>query len=396
MEKNKVFDTDLNSLMSGEFTPIEVDAVGESGPHNEIIIENPTEKEKEKKTKEEDSLEEDNLIDLESVEEDDEEEEVDEEKDDIQEEPSSKQSPHKDKSTTSSPLTPYAKLLVDEGILPNLDLKKFDGTADSLKEAMVSEIIGAVEMYKETLPERVKQLINNYEEGVPFEKLLQLDKSEIEVSNITEDKLKDDTELQKKLVRSYLTKTTKFSEAKINRTIEDYEDKDELQDEAVSSLTELKDLVSKEKESEKVLIKQRELREVEERKASIKKLEETINTTNEIIPGLPFRKKVKEAVLQSMTVPAGYDKAGSPVNRIVAKRMEDPMGFELKLHYLFEITKGFTDFSRLAEKGKKDANVEFEGAISKLDESSDAGESTVTKTKNSSFLKGLSKTFNIE
>ena len=160
MEKNKVFDTDLNSLMSGEFTPIEVDAVGESGPHNEIIIESPVEKEKNDKAKGDAPIEEDNLIDLESIEEDDEEEEVDEEKDDIQEEPSSKQSPHKDKGTTSSPLTPYAKLLVDEGILPNLDLKKFDGTADSLKEAMVSEIIGAVEMYKETLPERVKQLID--------------------------------------------------------------------------------------------------------------------------------------------------------------------------------------------------------------------------------------------
>jgi hypothetical protein len=388
MEKNKVFDTDLNSLM-GDFTPIDVDAVGESGPHNEIIIPEPGEK---KDIKKEETPEEDNLIDLESDEEVKEEEELE----DIQEEPSSKQSPHKDNSTTSSPLTPYAKLLVDEGILPNLDIKKFDGTADSLKEAMVNEIIGAVEMYKETLPDRVKQLINNYEEGVPFDKLLELDRSEIEVSEVTEDKLKDDTELQKKLVRSYLTKTTKFSETKINRTIEDYEDKDELQDEAISSLAELKSLVTKDKEQEKLLIKEQEKRIEAERKASISKLEDTINTTNEIIPGLKLNKKIKETVLQSMTVPAGYDKSGAPVNRIVAKRMEDPMGFELKLHYLFEITKGFTDFTRLAEKGKRDATKEFEASIQTLDKSDDGEGSAITTTKNTSFLKGLSKTFDIK
>lgn len=67
----------------------------------------------------------------------------------------------------SSPLVPYAKLLVDEGILPNLNLDEFDGTAEGLKEAMNKEIHNGIEAYKASLPEDVKKIIDGYEVGVP-------------------------------------------------------------------------------------------------------------------------------------------------------------------------------------------------------------------------------------
>ena len=50
----------------------------------------------------------------------------------------------------------------------------------------------------------------------------------------------------------------------------------------------------------------------------MKLLEDTIEGTKEIVPGLDFNKTTKGKVFKSMTTPVGRDGAGNPVNRIVA------------------------------------------------------------------------------
>ena len=77
--------------------------------------------------------------------------------------------------------------------------------------------------------------------------------------------------------------------------------------------------------------------------------------------------------------------------------MENPVEFEMKLHYLFEVTKGFKDFSKLVEKGKKDATKSFEEAVSQIDnsEKNESGEPRQLGKKSNDFFKSLNKTFNI-
>jgi hypothetical protein len=395
MEKNKqIFDVNLNSLLD---TPIEVD--GTSTNYMEDVIPSKDDVGKDKEVNE---PEDDGMIDLETDQDsDNEDNETEEEEDteDTSEDPSSAQSspPKGNKSKSSSPLTPYAQLLVDEGVLPNLDIKQFDGSAEGLKEAMINEILNGVDMYKASLPNRLKSLINNYEEGVPFEKLLDLDKSEVTLEKITEDTLEDDVTTQKQVVIDYLKRTTKFTEKKINSMVERMEDSGELEDEAKSSLGELKDLLSKEKEEEKKNMQAQQKMIEENRRREIATLHEKIRSTQEVVPGIKVNDKVRQAVLTSMTQPVGYDQNGNPVNRIVAARMENPMEFELKLHYLFEITKGFTDFTKLAEKGRKDASKSFEDAVNELDRSTDGGVESKTNLgpQSKSFLKGLEKTFKL-
>jgi hypothetical protein len=403
MEKsiNKgIFDVDLNSMLAS--TPIEVETAQDSLFTSELIT---TGKSNEKEVANQKATEEaeKDLIDLDASEDIDNEEdaeEIAEEGEDTLEESSARkeQSPQKSKSKTSSPLTPYAELLVAEGVLPNLDVKNFDGTAEGLKEAMVTEIMGAVDSYKESLPDRIKHLINNYEEGIPLEKLLELDKIETDVARLTPEKLEEDVSLQKKLVSDYLKRTTKFSETKISKLVEGYEDSGELEDEAKTSLDELKSLVETEKAKEiKEVGKQKEQAE-KQRKEDLVSLQEKVKTTKEIIPGLPLNEKIRGSVFSSMTTPVGYDQTGRPVNRIVAARMENPVDFEIKLHYLFEVTKGFTDFSKLAEKGKKDATKAFESAVSELDNTNfeeGSKDSPVLGKKSVDFLKSLEKTYKL-
>lgn len=393
-KKSGIFEVSLDSMLSS--TPIEVDAVGD-GMYSQDIVPPRMEKEKEPPIKEVEDIDKD-LIDLDEKEEVSEEDEDGVDEKESQEEPSSvnEQSPQKSKGKTSSPLTPYAKLLVDEGVLPNLDIESFDGTADGLKEAMVTEIIGAVDNYKDSLPERIKDLINNYEDGVPLEKLIELDKIETDIAKVTEDTLEEDSSLQKKLVSDYLRRTTKFSEAKISKVVDGYEDSGELEDEAKSALGELKTFVSSEKDREKKNA-ERQSKETEEmRKRELAALQDKVKTTAEIIPGIKLNDKVKQNLFSSMTTPVGYDQAGRPVNRIVAARMDNPVEFEIKLHYLFEITKGFTDFSKLAEKGKKDTVDTFEKAISQLDSNKfEETDPHRNASKSSDFMKAVSKTFRI-
>jgi hypothetical protein len=384
MEKDVIFNTDLASLVGD---PIEVEGVSDFAESFEVpkIEDNKTEVKKE--TKKEDE----GLIDLEEVEEEEEEqeEEIEEE-----EKPSSTDP---DKKQSSSPFTPYAKLLKEEGVLPNLNMEEFDGTAEGLKTAMINEIVGAVEMYKETLPDRVKDLINNYEEGVPLEQLLKLDKEELQVLSLDEDKIKEDISLQKETVRNYLKKTSKFSDKKIDNQIQYYEDSGELEEEALNAATELKDLLKTEKEQVVEQAKQKEKMMQDQARQELANLNKKIQDATEIIPGLKLNDKVKSELIKSMTVPAGKDKNGNPVNRIVAARMENPMEFEIKLHYLFEITKGFSDFSKLVEKGKKDTMKEFEAAISKTDGRMTEGTFQSEKTKKASdkLINTISKTYNI-
>jgi len=389
MEKN-IFETDLGSLIGD--SPIDVDGVDDGSnliPGPVIMEKEGTEKDdKSNKVSDEDK----DLIDLEGDVGEEEEQEETEEEETTEEKPSSKSK----EKPSSSPLTPYAKLLKEEGILPNMDLEAFDGTADGLKQAMVDEIIGAVDYYKESLPDRIKTLIENYEEGVPLEKLLQIDKNEIEFESLSENKVREDISVQKHMVEAYLKKTTKFSDSKIKTMIERYEDGGELEDEAVSAAAELKELSTKEREeSVKEAQKQQKLNQ-ERIEREVSELNKKIQGTEEIIPGMKLNTKIKNDLVKSLTTPVGKDQNGNPVNRIVAARMENPLEFEIKLHYLFEITKGFKDFSKLVEKGKKDSIKEFEEAATKLDKSTEGTYQNTDKKHTDKFINSITKTFNIK
>lgn len=385
MEKN-IFDTDLGSLV-GEGL-IDVDGVDDGAS----LIPGPVVNEKED-SKEKESDEDKFLIDLDEKSENEEEQEEENEESTEDDRPSSESK----EKPSSSPLTPYAKLLKEEGILPNMDLEEYDGTAEGLKKAMVDEIVGAVNYYKETLPERIKHLIENYEEGVPLEKLLEIDRNEIEFEGITEDKIREDVSLQKHMVEMYFKKTTRFSDSRIRTMVERYEDSGELEEEAISAVNELKELVSKEREeSVKEAQKQQKLNQ-ERVERELAELNKKIQGTDEIIPGMKLNSKMKNDLVKSLTTPVGKDQNGNPVNRIVAARMEDPIEFEIRLHYLFEITKGFKDFSKLSEKGKKDSIKEFEEAAAKLDKTTEGTYSSGgSKRQTDKFVNTITKTFNIK
>ena len=298
-----------------------------------------------------------------------------------------------DDSKKDSFLTPYAKLLKDEGILQDFDIEKFDGTADGLVDAFRQQITKHVEEYKQNLDPRIKWLQDNVEQGVPLESLLAIDKQRVELSKITPEVLAENKDLQKDIVRNYLKATTNgWSDVKIEREVSRLDDLGELETESKESFELLKQI---NQQQEQYLAEQAKA----EREAAIKAQQETLdnfkkslNETKEIIPGLQFTTAMKDKIFKTLTTPVATDNMGNPLNSIAKARAENPLDFEMKLAYLFEVTKGFSDWTPLMTPGKKNAIKEFEEAARRLDYSKDgtAAAPSVDKASQKEILKAMS------
>lgn len=276
--------------------------------------------------------------------------------------------------TSSSPLIPYAKYLKEEGILPNFDLEKFDGSIDSLRDGMFNEILSGVEQYKATLPEPVKALLNNYEEGVPLETLLKIDAEKAKYTSITQEQLESE-DVQKSLIREYLTKTTKFSKEKIEKEISRLADLQELEDEAKGVLPEL---IAIQQEAEQGAVeeakKQKELAE-QSRLQELESLRSTLETTDEVIPGIKLSDAMRQKVFKNLTTPVGYNELGQPVNKLGAYRIKNPVQTEVILNYIYELTNEFKDWTVFNKGAKRAVISEIEKAARNLDNNTNNGRS---------------------
>lgn len=188
-----------------------------------------------------------------------------------------------------------------------------------------------VQEWKDSLPSEIADLINNYEEGVPFDELLQIKSNQIRLDSITDESLEDNIDLQKNLVRNFY-QGKGFTEAKIEKMVSKALELDELEDEAKDALVELKEVESKKLESTKLAQKQRELENQKAYTESINRLNSTINEVKEIIPGVKIDDKTKKELFNMITKPAEM-REGQSISQVMLLREKNPLDFELKLNY---------------------------------------------------------------
>lgn len=265
-------------------------------------------------------------------------------------------------STDGGIYSGIANLVKEEaGLFSSLEIDKIKD-ATQLVEAIKSEIVEGVEDYKNSLPEVVKNIIANYEDGVPLSDLIAIQSNEMELESITEEDL-DNVDLQKNIYTHYLKATTKFTDAKIEKEIAKLEDLDELGDEVKNALEELKELTKADKQ--RLIEESKKAKEAEEkaRVQAIKDLKDNIDKTEEIIQGVKLNQKEQAELYKQMTTPVGYTREGYPISKAQEIRAKDPVAFEKTLNYL--IMKGvFSNdhslFKAVEQKGKTKAISEFE------------------------------------
>lgn len=295
---------------------------------------------------------------------------------------------------SSSPLVPYAKYLKEEGILPNFDIEKFDGSINGLREGMFTEINQGVDAYKNSLPDVVKHLINNYEAGVPLEKLLQIDSERAKYTSYSEDDLGNE-DTQKELVRDYLTKTTKYSPERIDRDIQRLVDLQELETEAKAVLPELVAIQNEVEQQELAYVQQQKVEAEQNRLQELETLQKTLEETDEIIPGNKMSNLIRQKIFKNLTTPVGYTEQGQPLNKLGAYRQKEPVKTEIILNYIFEATNEFKDWSAFSKGAKRAIISEIENAAKTMDYNQSQGRTAVI-AKSSSANKFLKEIDNFE
>lgn len=244
-----------------------------------------------------------------------------------------------DKGDSSELIKAFASGLHQKGIIDEDVLSLFDETDDpeeALFEAIHSQVQNSRDEWIASLPPRVKHIVENYKEGVPLNQLLQLEAQSDAIENIDENSIATNEGLQRDLITQFY-KTKGFSDTKINKLIERAEDLDELEDEAKDAYTELKAINDQQKEQLKVQAAQQRKAAEENRKKQLELLDTTLNEAKEIIPGIPVNKKIKNEIKEYMTKPIEIDENNTPISYVQKKRMEDTMGFDMKLNYYIKL-----------------------------------------------------------
>jgi len=297
-----------------------------------------------------------------------EEQEVQEGIEDTPEENKEQESPSSHDINKSSPFTPYARLLVEEGITPNFKLEEWDGTPQGLIQGVQKEIEYGIKAKLEHLDPRVQQIIDQVEQGVPFEQLFEIQRESLTLNNITDEIITENVDLQKDIARQYYKATTTFSDTVIDKYIDRLDTTGDLEEESKNFFEELKVInAAKEQKLREQAVQQREAAKQEQIKV-LQTFKDTLAKVEEIVPGVKVNTNDRDRIYKGLTTIVDYDQqTGQPLNEIAKARAADPIDFETKLAYIFYKTNGLKDFSIFSKAGKKNAIEEFENSVKNLD-----------------------------
>lgn len=252
-----------------------------------------------------------------------------------------------------SPIRAIAEWAGTKGII-DFDPEKFEDSEDYLETKLNDVVKSKVEAYKQDLPEVLHDLINNFEEGVPLMELIDSKSRQIEFSAIDEDTLEKDVDLQKNILRQHLANQD-YKEDAIEKKIKRLEDNLLLEEESKEALEKLKVFEEKYQQN---LIKETQERKKQAEKEwqdTLKNIEKTIMTADEIIPGIKLTKEEKQKLYD------GYIKFDAKRETQLTKALKaDPLA-NLKIAQFFLLLNG--DVSNIKTKLKTEVAKEVKKTV---------------------------------
>lgn len=242
-------------------------------------------------------------------------------------------------NSSSSPISAFAKFLYEQGVFSELNEEKLKDIKDvnGLAEMFVEEKNRSIGEFLETLDPRVKSIVDKTLDGYSLDSILEETSNNLTLDSITEDMITENKDLAKELVRRNLKSTTSMSDEKINKLITKYEDDEELIGEALESHGTLKELAKKEEANKTKQVVEFKAKQAEQAKAQLVSIQQDLEKTEELVPGMKWNKIVRDKVYKSMTQSVGKDAQGQPINAIQETRMKNPLAFEKALHYYHSI-----------------------------------------------------------
>ncbi len=302
-----------------------------------------------------------------------------EETETAEEEESQETATSSDESADSSkfPYSTFAKALYEEGVLSFFDedeYKKLVEETGSEVEAMIElnrrTIVDQVEAYKNSLSPEGKAFLDAIEKGVPLDKYVNIKTKEYQYSTIKEDALTEDDELCKRIMRDDL-KQRGFDDDEIEDQIKDADDLGKLENKAKVSLKRLKASQAEAIRAEKEEAERRTQQQIEENKRQMTAIKTEVDKVSEIIPGVKVNAKLKGQIYEAITTPEKQMPNGQWLNKIYAKRAENPVAWDIKVAYLYSLGVFDDKWDAVMSKSKS-------AAVKDLTEKLNSG--TVSKT----------------
>lgn len=279
------------------------------------------------------------------------------------------ENPENTENTEYSPVKALAEWAGEKGILP-YDPEKFEDSEDYLK-GLIEETAGTkakeqIESYKDSLPAAVKEIIENFEDGVPLDALIYSKSREMEYKSIDPEKIKTDTQLQKDLIVDYLA-LQEYTEAEIQDKITRMESAGILDAEASDAHKKLMRYQEKYQQDLKAEAEQKKAADKAKFEQALRDIKNTVDTKEEILPGVKLTKDQRQKLFE------GYTKLDSKgQTELMRKMAADPLA-NLKIAQLFLLYNG--DLSqleagiktKLARNTKQTVNTYKESTLGKLD-----------------------------
>lgn len=248
----------------------------------------------------------------------------------------------------------YSSLATDfkeSGVLPNLDEEIKITSAEELRQAIADEI-------KRSSGELQSKYKEAMEGGVPKDSFVEYQNMKNQLDAITDEVLsaEDDRAINLRfniIAQDFINKGHSKEEASkfAKRSVDLGED---LAD-AKSSLEKLKTF----NEAKFEKSKEEAANRVEKEQSDIKKF---IESQEEIFKGIKLTKNVRDKLYEQITKTVGSND-NQPLNEYAKAYQEDPVKFQVIQNYLFMMTKGFTDFSKLSSAATKQVSKKIDDVL---------------------------------
>jgi len=278
-----------------------------------------------------------------------------------------------------------AEVLQEKGFFQGEGVVDKIKSADDLAEAFREEI---KRNEFSDLTESQRRALEGFRNGIPQAEIVQHEQNLQQYNSITRDVVESNPELQKALFVTDLVNKG-ISESRAEGLYQIAEDTGELLDEALASLETLK---QNENSRYQAMIEQKQAeqeaiaRQKAEEQAAIKK---SIYAVDKFMDDVKITQNLKEKVHSTMTEIVGYAENGQPLNALMKARQEDPLDFETKLYYLFELTDGFKNLKRFSRQADSKAAKKLESLIQNNTFIKDSNAPTYIQDPDSQDLGGI-------
>ena len=139
---------------------------------------------------------------------------------------------------------------------------------------------------------------------------------------------------------------------------------DVLIEESLESIDSLKQYNKKIQEQELINAQQRVEQLQKEQIENQNKIKNFVFNSKEIVQGISNTKALQEKVYKSILEPVAKNpETGEMMNKFMHERSKNPIEFDIKMYYLYELTNGFKDINNISKTTKSKAVKELENTL---------------------------------